>query len=123
VVAAPQLIAPIVPVEPGAPPAIDWNREAERVARDHALEAQSGREAESGDGARQPKPEFGWSHSRVHRVEPMESGGFIVWISDKCFVVIGVMAMPMCQFGKKPARGDLFEHMDDAPAAGDWKDD
>jgi hypothetical protein len=30
--------------------------------------------------------------------------------------------MPFCMFGKKPARGDLFEHMDDPPQAGDWKD-
>ena len=119
---APQLIAPTAPAEPGAPPLIDWQREAEQVARDHALEAEANSEPKRDGGTPKPKPEFGWSHSRIHRIEPMASGGFIVWISDNCFVVIGVMAMPMCKLGKLPARGDLFEHMNDAPTAGDWQD-
>jgi hypothetical protein len=109
--------------EPGAPRAVDWRSEGERAAREHALEAEAGREPKHDEGLQKPKPEFGWSHSRVHRVEAMASGSFIVWISDKCFVAIGVMAMPMCQFGTKPPRGDLFEHMTDPPTAGDWKDD
>ena len=53
----------------------------------------------------------------------MEEGGFLVWINDNCGIVISVMAMPLCKLGKKPARGDLFEHMDDAPTPGDWKDE
>jgi hypothetical protein len=120
---APELIAPLPSEAPDAPPSIDWRREGEQVARDHALESQADRTPKQNKGTPKAKPEFGWSHSRVHRIEPMESGGFIVWISDNCFIVIGVMAMPMCKLGKKPARGDLFEHMDDPPTAGDWKDD
>jgi hypothetical protein len=120
---APQLIAPPEDDNARVPPTIDWRREAERAARERALAEESGHESKDGSGPVKPQPEFGWSHSRVHRIEPMEGGGVIVWISDKCFVVIGVIAMPMCQFGKKPARGDLFEHMDDPPTPGDWKDD
>jgi hypothetical protein len=120
---APQLIAPPEHAEARAPPAIDWRRDAEQVARDHALAAEAGRERKDDSGPPKPKPEFGWSHSRTHRIEPMESGGFVVWISDQCGVAISGLAMPFCRLGKKPARGDLFEHMNDPPAAGDWKDD
>jgi hypothetical protein len=52
----------------------------------------------------------------------MKGGGFVVWINDQCGVAIGLMAMPFCGLGKKAARGDLFEHMDDPPTAGDWQD-
>jgi hypothetical protein len=120
---APQLIVPPEHEDARTPPAIDWSREAEQVAREHALAAEAGREPRDDGAAQQPTPEFGWSHSRIHRIEPMESGGFIVWISDNCFIAISVMAMPMCKLGKKPPRGDLFEHMDDPPTPGDWKDD
>jgi hypothetical protein len=84
---------------------------------------QASGESKHRNATQKPKPEFGWSHARIHRVEPMEGGGFMVWISDNCFIAIGLMAMPMCKLGKKPARGDLFEHMDDPPTPGDWKDD
>ena len=53
----------------------------------------------------------------------MENGGFVVWINENCGIAISLLAMPFCQVGKKPARGDLFEHMDDPPTPGDWKDD
>jgi hypothetical protein len=118
---APRLIAPPPADEAGAAPSIDWHRDAEQVAREHALEAEAAR-PKDGSAPGKPKPEFHWSHSRTHRVAPMEDGGFVLWINDKCGVAITVMAMPFCQFGKKPARGDLFEHMDDPPTPGDWKD-
>jgi hypothetical protein len=103
-----------------APPVIDWQHEAEEATRKRALEAEAQRDPKSGDPTK-PKPEFGWDRSRVHPVEPIESGGFVVRLSDRCVVVITLLAMPVCQIGKKPARGDLFEHMQDA-TAGDWKD-
>lgn len=120
--AAPRLIAPPKD-EATAPPIIDWRREAEEVAREHALEAEANRPQQEESAAPKPKPQFGWSHSRTHRIEPMESGGFVVWINDKCGVAISIMAMPFCKIGKKPARGDLFEHMDDPATPGDWKDE
>ena len=121
--AAPRLIAPPEREETPAPPIVDWQREAEEAARKHALAAEAQRDPKDDSGPSQPKPEFGWDHSRVHRIEPLESGGFLVWINDRCAIVITVMAMPVCKIGKKPARGDLFEHMDDAPTPGDWKDE
>lgn len=120
---APQLIVPPSSGDAPLPPSIDWRRAAEEAARDHALAAEAKRPKQDEPGAPKPQPEFHWSHSSVQRVEPMESGGFVVWINDKCGIAISIMAMPFCQFGKKPARGDLFEHMDDAPTAGDWKDE
>jgi hypothetical protein len=57
------------------------------------------------------------------RVEAIEGGGILVRINDRCAIVITLLAMPVCQIGKKPARGDLFEHLDDAPTPGDWKDE
>jgi hypothetical protein len=119
---APQLIAPPEHETARVPPAIDWHRDAEEVAREHALAAEAGREPKDDQGEQKRQPEFGWSHSSVHRIEPMEGGGFIVWINDNCGVAIGALAMPFCMLGKRPARGDLFKHMDDPPTAGDWKD-
>lgn len=120
---APQLIAPPEPADTGAAPSIDWRRDGEQVARDHALTAEAARDRKDDHAAPKPKPQIAWSHSRTHRIDPMENGGFVVWINDKCGVAVSLMAMPFCQFGKKPARGDLFEHMDAPPTAGDWKDE
>lgn len=119
---APQLITPLDHAEVHGPPSIDWRGDAEEVAREHARSAQAGSEPKDGGGPQKPKPQFGWSHSATHRIEPMENGGFVVWINDRCGVAVSGLAMPFCQFGKKPARGDLFEHMDDPPTPGDWKD-
>lgn len=119
---APRLIAPPTSSDAPVPPNIDWRREAEQAARDHAIAAEANRPKEDEPGAPKPPPQFHWSHSNVHRIEPMENGGFVVWINDKCGIAITLMAMPFCQLGKKPARGDLFEHMDDAATPGDWKD-
>jgi hypothetical protein len=120
---APQLIAPPEQDAVRAPPAIDWHRDAEEVAREHALATEADREPRDDRGARKPGTEFGWSHSSIHRFEPLESGGFVVWINDNCGVAVGLLAMPFCMLGKKPARGDLFQHMNDPPAPGDWKDE
>jgi hypothetical protein len=119
---APRLSAPPEREETPAPPSIDWRLEAEATAREHALRAEAQREHKNEQAPPKPKPAFGWSHSRVQRIEPMEEGGFLVWINDRCAIVISVLAMPVCKIGSKPARGDLFEHMDDAPTMGDWKD-
>jgi hypothetical protein len=57
-------------------------------------------------------PEFGWDHARTHRVEAMEGGGSILWINDRCFIVMyGMIPFPMCGIGKIPVRGDLFDRM------------
>jgi hypothetical protein len=117
----PLLVAPPRPDGTAMPPVIDWQREAEEASHKQALAAEAQREQKGGAPAK-AKPEFGWDRSRVHGVEPIESGGFVVRLNDRCVVVITLLAMPACKIGIKPARGDLFEHMDDASTPGDWKD-
>jgi hypothetical protein len=114
------LVAPPQPDATTKPPFIDWQREAEAATRKRALEAEA-QPDQTGGGPSKPQPQFGWDRSRVHGFESIESGGFVVRISDRCVIVITLLAMPACKIGTKPARGDLFEHMDDA-APGDWKD-
>jgi len=67
--------------------------------------------------------EFPWYHATTHRVESLEGGGTLINLNDNCvLVVIGLIPFPTCKLGKIPARGDLFEHMHDAPGLGSWKD-
>lgn len=69
------------------------------------------------------KPEFHWYHAGTHRVEPLEGGGTLINLNDNCvLVVIGVIPFPTCKLGRIRARGDLFEHMRDAPGPDSWKD-
>jgi hypothetical protein len=106
---------------------IDWNAEAALTAKQQAQSAAApppraldkqlaGMYVDGGPGSDQRNtPEFGWDHARTHRVEPMEGGGSILWINDRCFVVLyGVIPFPMCGIGKIPVRGDLFDHMRDS---------
>jgi hypothetical protein len=125
-----QLVAVPTPAE--APPAeqkpaiVDWNAEAALAAKQRAQSATApqpraldkhgaGTDFNGGIGADQgPAPEFGWDHARTHRVEAMEGGGSILWINDRCFIVMyGVIPFPICGIGKIPVRGDLFDHMRD----------
>jgi hypothetical protein len=112
------------------PPArIDWNAEAALTARQQAQSAAApgpraldkhgtGTDLDGGLGPDQGyTPEFGWDHAHIHRVEALEGGGTILWINDRCFIVMaGMIPFPMCGIGKIPARGDLFDHMHDLPA-------
>lgn len=126
-----QLVVVPTPIEP--PPVeqksatIDWNAEAALTVKQRAEVAAAPQpralDQRSGgmyiDGGLPPDqgtaPEFGWDHARTHRLEPMEGGGAILWINDRCFVVLyGMIPFPMCGIGKIPVRGDLFDHMRDA---------
>lgn len=123
-------IQPSPPTEqPSSPPPVtDWAREAElSVARQIAADeaAHDAATMFSGSAAEptlRPVPEFGWSRTAIQPIEALPEGGFLVWLNERCAIYIGIMAMPFCRFGEIPARGDLFEHMADAPQAGDWKD-
>ncbi len=125
-----QLVVVPTPAEP--PPAehkptiVDWNAEAALTAKQRAQSAAApqpraldkhgaGTDFDGGLGLDQGSaPEFGWDHARTHRLEPMEGGGAILWINDRCFIVLyGVIPFPMCSIGKIPVRGDLFDHMRD----------
>jgi hypothetical protein len=118
------------PIKERAP--IDWAREAalaarhqvdavefeRRRARGFTPEAQ-GREPET---LVPPAPEFGWSRT-AQRVEALPEGGILIHVSERCVIVVSVMLIPACGIGEIPVNGDLFEHMNDPPAPGDWKDD
>jgi hypothetical protein len=122
----------IVPPPPEPPPAeqkpavVDWNAEARLTAKQRAQSATApqpraldkhgtGMDFDGGLGLDQGSaPEFGWDHARTHRVEAMEGGGSILWINDRCFIVMyGMIPFPMCGIGKIPVRGDLFDHLRD----------
>lgn len=120
-----------VPPPPRETPAarIDWNAEASLTAKQQAQSAAAPRpraldqhrEGLDFDGGLGPDPlahpEFGWYHARTHRIEALEGGGSILWLNDRCFIVMaGVIPFPMCGIGKIPTRGDLFDRMHDAPA-------
>jgi hypothetical protein len=119
---------PSVEEPPGekAPLTIDWTAETELAAEHQAQLAAnsphraldsraSGADLNGGLGPGSRKePEFGWSHSRIHRVESLAEGGSIIWINDRCFIAaVGLIPLPFCRIGKIAARGDLFEHVRD----------
>ncbi len=125
----------VVPPRAEAPPpeskaaGIDWNAEAALAAKHQAQMAAAAQpralDKHAGgtdfDGGLGPEPatapEFGWDHAHTHRVEAMEGGGSILWINDRCFIVMyGVIPFPMCGIGKIPIRGDLFDHLHDPKA-------
>jgi hypothetical protein len=120
----------VVPTPAESPPleqkpaSVDWNAEAALTAKQHAQSATApqprafdkhgaGTDFNGGLGVDQGSaPEFGWDHARTHRVEAMEGGGSILWINDRCFIVMyGMIPFPMCGIGKIPVRGDLFDRM------------
>jgi hypothetical protein len=123
-----QLVVVPTPAEPPPleqkPAIVDWNAEAALTAKQHAQSARApqpraldkhgaGTDFDGGLGVDQGgAPEFGWDHARTHRVEAMEGGGSILWINDRCFIVMyGMIPFPMCGIGKIPVRGDLFDRM------------
>ena len=117
-----------------APKQIDWRLEAERAAARQIDEQERGSHSNTAlvhraDGvkplvppAAQPPNGF-WDPTRVQRVQPLETGGLLVHVNDRCAIaVIGLAILPGCKLGKIEARGNLFEHMDEAPQLGNWKD-
>jgi hypothetical protein len=119
------------PVEQPAAP-IDWTAEAARTAKQQAelatapepraLDQHAAGAGIDFDGGLGPDPEyrseFGWDHAHIRRIEALEGGGSILWINDRCFIVMaGVIPFPMCGIGKIPPRDDLFDHMRDTPPA------
>jgi hypothetical protein len=120
--------APLVepPPNESEPLSIDWIAEAELAAERQAQSAGNSNQRaldRHTDGAdlngglgpdNDKKTEFGWSHSRIHRVEALQGGGSILWLNDRCFLILVGIPFPMCRIGKVPARGDLFDHMRDS---------
>lgn len=114
-------------VEAPPPPAIDWAEEAKLAASRQIDSLERSRNRGAGRVAPgvkleprpEPKPEFGWSHAQTHRIERLPEGGTLIWINERCALVVNGGLLPICKLGKIQARGDLFEHMRDAPEADD----
>ena len=104
-------------------PSIDWEEELTRAAKD------------AGSGPTSPPPkdfgfphaaaspptrteQFAWDYAHTHRVESIPGGGILVNLNDNCVLVFNPLPLVFCQPGKKPANGQLFEHMHDATASG-----
>lgn len=132
--APPVRTAPItLPTEPPtheAPstssPRIDWAREAELSAsRQIHSDEEARRHAApfSHDFSAQrpvrPAPQFRWSRAHTNRLEPLETGGTLIWLNERCAVVFAGAIFPVCAIGKIPAHGDLFEHLNDPPVLGE----
>jgi hypothetical protein len=66
-------------------------------------------------------PDFAWSKAHTERVSALEGGGTMIRLGERCAIVIVLVPIPACAFGKIKPRSDLFEHMDDPPTPGDWK--
>jgi hypothetical protein len=113
------------PAAPAAP--IDWNSEAELAIKQQAQLAMAtpprgldkhrpGADLNGGLGPdRRQKSEFGWDRTHTRRIEPIEGGGLLIRLSDNCVLVLIPLPLVGCGIGKKPVRGDLFDHMRDAP--------
>jgi hypothetical protein len=114
-------------VKPPAP--IDWNAEADLAIRQQAQLAlaaapraldkhAAGADLNGGLGPDQKqKPEFAWDRSHTHRVESLEGGRILIHINDRCALLLFPLPFASCGIGKIPVRGDLFDHLHDAPQA------
>jgi hypothetical protein len=113
-VQAPRVAVP--PEESSAPiglPPVDWQQAMLDAARKKGDETPWQSVVPKADAT--PKREFGWSHARTHRIERDAETGVMTGINlnDRCMLVAALMFLPVCQFGKMPARGDLFDGMKD----------
>ena len=101
---------------------IDWEKEGERAAQ-HELAAEersrqlaSALNSRTGAAPSSPNPprraEFGWAHSRIHRIEQRRGVGILVWLNDRCALLItGMAIVGGCALGRIEPRGDLFAHL------------
>jgi len=109
------------------PAPIDWNAEADRAVTQQAQLAMAappraldkhgtGADFNGGLGPdRERKSDFAWDRSHTHRIEGIEGGGILIHINEHCVLVLFPLPFAGCGIGKIPVRGDLFEHMQDAP--------
>jgi hypothetical protein len=107
-------------------PPIDWANEVNRTAKESASGELAPKPREFGAPHVAPTPparlpEFGWSHSRTHRLE-RGPGSVGIHLGDHCVISFTPLPSAVCSPGKREANGDLFKHMRDPPQLGDWKD-
>jgi hypothetical protein len=125
----PKLAQPAPP--PSNPSEIDWAEEARSTAiQEVQREEQERRRSEAlappksalfGPKAA-PAPSFHWYRANTRRFEPLRNGGMLINLSDNCALIIFPFPLLGCTLEKVPARGDLFDHMRDAPEFGAWKE-
>jgi hypothetical protein len=107
-------------------PPIDWANELNRAAKESASGESAPKAREFGAPHVAPTrpakpPEFGWSHSRTHRLE-RGPGSLGIHLGDHCVISFTPLPSAVCSPGNREANGDLFKHMRDPPQLGDWKD-
>jgi hypothetical protein len=101
-------------------PPVDWNAELTRQAHD-SVAADANRHYREFDFPRpllapEKAPEFGWSRSRIHRIEH-QSGAMVVHLSDRCVLVFTPLPFAFCAPGHIPVNDQLFNHIKDPPPA------
>jgi hypothetical protein len=128
---APAATRPLPAASPQAAPenpaTIDWTREAQSVAQQQAQlaallppRALDDRERHEVPGQKtvKPAPQFGWDPLHGHRVD-MSGGALVVRLNERCAIVLMPLPLFACAVGGViPVRGDLFDHMHDAPDLG-----
>jgi hypothetical protein len=107
-------------------PPINWANELNRTAGESASRESAPQPRAFGAPHVAPTPpakppEFGWSHSRTHRVET-GPGSMGIHLGDHCVISFTPLPSMACNPGKREANGDLFKHMRDPPQPGDSKD-
>jgi hypothetical protein len=99
---------------------IDWQAELAREAA-AAASAKSDQHFREFDFPRRSAPaakapQFAWDRNHTHRVESVP-GALLVHLNDNCVLVMAPLPFVFCRPGKRPANGDLFDHMKDSQAA------
>lgn len=64
------------------------------------------------------RPEFHWDRTHTERIVPLEGGGTLIRLNENCVLVVLLVPFPACALGRIPPRGDLLEHMPNAPESG-----
>lgn len=121
-----QIAPPVVPQpirSPAGRPAphapIDWQRSIQSEVEAEESPSRPKKlnfgfpQAPRGPGA---LTEFGWDYAHTHRIVPLPHGGMIINLSDRCSINLW-FPIPLCQFGKQPANGHLFDDL-----KGPWND-
>jgi hypothetical protein len=108
--------SPAPPEDNAIAPPIDWQAELAREARDSASAKPDHPFREFDFPRRSPPaakaPEFAWDRNHTHRVESVP-GALLVHLNDNCVLVMAPLPFVFCRPGKRPANGDLFDHMND----------
>jgi hypothetical protein len=112
--------SPAPPANNAIAPPIDWQAELAREAKASAPAKPDHPFREFDFPRRSPPaakaPEFAWDRNHTHRVESVP-GALLVHLNDHCMLVMAPLPFVFCRPGKRPANGDLFDHMND-PATG-----